>query len=51
MNGDSKSIWDLTFIENGEDCVFVEVGQMNEGKCLHHAYKPRKQNFIVILGG
>lgn len=24
---------------------------MKEEKCLHHTYKPKHQNFIVILGG
>ena len=51
VNGDSKGIWSLTFIEKGENCVFVEKGQMNEGKCLHKIYQPNHQNFLVIFGG
>lgn len=51
VNGDSKGIWSLSFIENGENCVFVEKGQMNEGKCLHKIYQPNHQNFLVIFGG
>lgn len=50
-NGDSKGIWALNLIENGENCVFSEKGQMKEAKCLHKTYRPKKQNFFVIFGG
>lgn len=31
--------------------MFEERGQMKEAKCLHHVYKPRMQDFFVVLGG